>query len=160
MPQNKYTPPRSKFAPKLHYFHHFSSPLTVQAANVLANLGVEGDAALLVLDTKRLGRARNCGRVTRALIERAQLDLIRRSPMSSKMHRDSYEALVKDNLAWLEAQPRTLERDHIMMIVRQSVEHYYPPDGVRLCRFEPGHAAGYDWVNDAWIPIETKVTPA
>jgi len=46
--------------------------------------------------------------------------------MSMKMNRSAYEQLVEGNLAWLRAQPRTLERDHIIAIVEQSPEWLYP----------------------------------
>jgi hypothetical protein len=44
-----------------------------------------------------------------------------------KMTRDAYSALVESDLAWLRAQPRTLERDHVEMVLVDSVRTYYPP---------------------------------
>jgi hypothetical protein len=45
--------------------------------------------------------------------------------MSMKLNRAAYEKLVAEDVAWLELQPRTLERDHIIMIVKQSTDLYY-----------------------------------
>ncbi len=45
---------------------------------------------------------------------------------SKKMAEHSYAQLVDGDLAWLLAQPRTLERDHIEHIVRDSLRIYYP----------------------------------
>jgi hypothetical protein len=43
----------------------------------------------------------------------------------SEINRDAYEKLVDKNLAWLESVPRTLERDHVIAIVRNSPDMYY-----------------------------------
>lgn len=45
--------------------------------------------------------------------------------MSGIVTRAAYQRLVDEDLEWLEKQPRTLERDHIIDIVRDSVERYY-----------------------------------
>lgn len=45
---------------------------------------------------------------------------------SKKVNRATYERMIEENLAWLLAQPRTLERDHIEAIVRHSPEQEYP----------------------------------
>lgn len=29
----------------------------------------------------------------------------------------------------------------------------------RVCVFVPGHAAGYDWIDDAWVPMDDAVAP-
>jgi hypothetical protein len=42
------------------------------------------------------------------------------------MNRSAYQALIDEDIAWLMQQPRTLERDHIAMIVLQSIDTYYP----------------------------------
>ena len=47
------------------------------------------------------------------------------------MSRGEYEKLVVENIDWLLAQPRTLEREHVILIVRASVDHEYPP--MRTC---------------------------
>lgn len=46
--------------------------------------------------------------------------------MTGKLTRGAYERLVAEDLAWLDAQPRTLERDHVVAIVRASVDLFYP----------------------------------
>ena len=51
--------------------------------------------------------------------------------MIMRMSRIAYEAVVKEDIEWLLKQPLTLEREHIIMIVRASVEHEYPP--TRTC---------------------------
>jgi hypothetical protein len=47
------------------------------------------------------------------------------------MNRAGYEQLVAENIEWLLGQPRTLEREHIIEIVRASVAHEYP--STRTC---------------------------
>lgn len=43
----------------------------------------------------------------------------------SEINRAAYERLTAEDLVWLEQQPRTLERDHVIEIVRNSAEMYY-----------------------------------
>lgn len=45
--------------------------------------------------------------------------------MSGTITRAAYQQLVDEDICWLERQPRTLERDHVIDIVRHSVEVYY-----------------------------------
>lgn len=45
--------------------------------------------------------------------------------MSGKVTRAAFQQLIAENVAWLEAQPRTLEREHIIEIVRESERYYY-----------------------------------
>lgn len=45
--------------------------------------------------------------------------------MGGTLTRAAYQELVDEDIAWLERQPRTLERDHVIEIVRQSVAMYY-----------------------------------
>jgi hypothetical protein len=47
---------------------------------------------------------------------------------SKKINRTTYERLISEDIAWLMAQPRTLEREHIALVVRESVEQEYPPE--------------------------------
>ncbi len=42
------------------------------------------------------------------------------------MNKQAYESSIKENLAWLEKQEKTLERDHIISIVKNSVSLTYP----------------------------------
>src|SRR6185436_15773181 len=45
---------------------------------------------------------------------------------SKKLTRSGYERLVAEDIAWLRSLPRTLERDHVILICKQSVEQEYP----------------------------------
>jgi hypothetical protein len=45
--------------------------------------------------------------------------------MTSKLTRAAYEAMIDENLAWLDAQPHSLEREHIREIIRRSPMHEY-----------------------------------
>lgn len=51
--------------------------------------------------------------------------------MAGKMNRWGYQKLVDEDVAWLEQQPRTLERDHVIKVVKESVEAEYgkAPEG-------------------------------
>lgn len=49
--------------------------------------------------------------------------------MATKLDRRTYELLIEEDLAWLAAQPRTLERDHIIEIVKASPRHEYETTG-------------------------------
>jgi chromosome segregation ATPase len=42
-----------------------------------------------------------------------------------KVTRSAYEELIQEDIDWLMKQPRTLERDHIILIVKQSPEVEY-----------------------------------
>lgn len=60
--------------------------------------------------------------------------------MTSELNRSAYEQLVREDLEWLRSQPRTLEREHIEMIVRWSVERIYGPPAYSDRPFKPGSA--------------------
>lgn len=45
--------------------------------------------------------------------------------MSIRLNRESYQKLVDEDIEWLLKQPRSLERDHIESIVKNSVDIYY-----------------------------------
>lgn len=47
--------------------------------------------------------------------------------MPSKMNRKAYEELIQEDLKWLKKQPRTLEREHIIEIVKSSPDREYGP---------------------------------
>lgn len=47
----------------------------------------------------------------------------------TKMNRASYEQLIAEDVAWLLAQPRTLERDHIETVLRASPGREYDRGG-------------------------------
>ncbi len=45
--------------------------------------------------------------------------------MAHKMGRGSYQKLIDEDIEWLMKQPRTLEREHILQIIQDSVNFYY-----------------------------------
>lgn len=45
--------------------------------------------------------------------------------MSGRMNRQGYQQLVDEDIAWLKTVPRTLERDHILMILERAVGYEY-----------------------------------
>lgn len=45
--------------------------------------------------------------------------------MSTTLNRRSYERLIAEDIAWLEKMPQTLERDHILAVLRKAVEYEY-----------------------------------
>ena len=46
--------------------------------------------------------------------------------MGTKMNKSAFQKMIDENLEWLNKQPRTLERDHIEMILKESINYYYP----------------------------------
>jgi hypothetical protein len=46
--------------------------------------------------------------------------------MPTRLNREAYQKLIDEDVAWLEQQPRTLERDHVIAVLRASVDHEYP----------------------------------
>lgn len=49
--------------------------------------------------------------------------------MAGKVNRHAYQTMIDQDVAWLESMPRTLERDHAIMIVKDSVRAYYDRAG-------------------------------
>jgi hypothetical protein len=45
--------------------------------------------------------------------------------LTSKLTREAYEDLIKGDIGWLLMQPRTLERDHVLMVLKASADHEY-----------------------------------
>jgi len=44
-----------------------------------------------------------------------------------KLNKTKYEQLINEDIAWLKTKcPRTLEREHIIDVLRASIEHEYP----------------------------------
>jgi hypothetical protein len=43
-----------------------------------------------------------------------------------RLNKHGYEQLINEDIAWLEKIPRTLERDHIIAVLKCSIEHEYP----------------------------------
>ncbi len=48
--------------------------------------------------------------------------------MTMTLNRMAFQRLVDENIAWLTKQPHTLERQHVIDIVKASVDLYYPSD--------------------------------
>jgi len=47
--------------------------------------------------------------------------------MPTKMNRSAYQSMIKEDITWLiNSTTRSLERDHIRIILEQSVDLYYP----------------------------------
>ena len=77
--------------------------------------------------------------------------------MSSKMNRHAYQQLIDEDIAWLEKQPRTLERDHIALIVRQSVDAEYPDRIHELYRAEKlGRMAAWHGIHVTGMAITDR----
>ena len=51
--------------------------------------------------------------------------------MSMRLTRWAYASLVAESVAWLKTMPRTLERDHILMILGEAVRYEYDSDYAR-----------------------------
>ncbi len=47
--------------------------------------------------------------------------------MVTTLNRRAYETLISEDIEWLIKQPRTLERDHIEHVLRDSPRRMYPP---------------------------------
>ena len=45
-----------------------------------------------------------------------------------QLNRSGYQKLIDENIEWLEQQPRTLERDHTIEVLRWSVDAIYGPE--------------------------------
>jgi len=43
-----------------------------------------------------------------------------------RLNKEGYSQLIEEDIAWLEKIPRTLEREHIIAVLKASVEHEYP----------------------------------
>lgn len=64
--------------------------------------------------------------------------------MGTTMNRSAFEKLIAENIAWLEQQPRTLERDHIIDICRHAPDMYYgkrDEDGLITAVWNPARHA-------------------
>jgi len=42
-----------------------------------------------------------------------------------RLNKEGYQQLIDEDIVWLEKIPRTLERDHIIDVLRASVAHEY-----------------------------------
>jgi hypothetical protein len=45
--------------------------------------------------------------------------------MASEINKWAYEKLINEDIEWLLKQPRTLEREHIEVVLRHSPDRYY-----------------------------------
>lgn len=54
--------------------------------------------------------------------------------MPTTLNRDAFERLMTENLDWLLRQPRSLERDHVEMLLRDATRVYYDLPGSHLAR--------------------------
>lgn len=45
--------------------------------------------------------------------------------MAHKLTREAFRKLIAEDIAYLEALPRTLERDHIIMALKESEQFHY-----------------------------------
>lgn len=80
----------------------------------------------------------------------------------TKLNKEAFEKLTKQNLKWLKEQPITLERDHIEHILEWSVGQLYPKQVksalapvsqqrellIAYLEFEYGKNVDKDWIND------------
>jgi hypothetical protein len=65
--------------------------------------------------------------------------------MSGKITRQAYEKLIAENIEWLKAQPRTLERERIIKVLEDSISWYYDGIGSEskiIDVFQPIHEDG------------------
>ena len=45
--------------------------------------------------------------------------------MGMKVNREAYQKLIDEDIEWLLKQPRSLEREHIVSVFKNSVERLY-----------------------------------
>lgn len=68
--------------------------------------------------------------------------------MSMRLNRGAYAALADEDIAWLRAQPRTLEREHVIAVVEASKEFCYPEkyleDAALLAKLDAALSPGYE----------------
>jgi len=67
--------------------------------------------------------------------------------MSTRLTKDAFKALVDQDLQWLKSMPSSLERQHILMILLDAVEHYYPdaPDIRPASELTPEKLKAWQW---------------
>lgn len=59
--------------------------------------------------------------------------------MSLTLNKSAYTKLIEEDIDWVLKQPRTLERDHVVAVLKESIESFYPskeyiPPGFRSDR--------------------------
>ena len=77
--------------------------------------------------------------------------------MSMKITRAAYKQLIAEDLAWLDTLPRTLERDHVRLIVEHSEKNEYGPE------IHPSWEAAsvkdlLEAIRHQWKPLENNET--
>lgn len=50
----------------------------------------------------------------------------------ARLNKDAYKKLIAEDIAWLEEQPRTLERDHTIDVLRWSIDALYSKHDLRM----------------------------
>jgi hypothetical protein len=43
-----------------------------------------------------------------------------------RLNKHGYEQLINEDIEWLQKVPRSLERDHIIAVLKASIKHEYP----------------------------------
>ena len=51
--------------------------------------------------------------------------------MPTRLNRHAYEQLIREDIEWLMHQPPSLEREHILAVLRCSPDREYPREGDR-----------------------------
>lgn len=76
--------------------------------------------------------------------------------MSDQVTRSAYEGMIREDIEWLERQPRTLERDHVIEIVKRSPMHEYAEPELTLTAAVQGEreAIKAHLDSDAFMPSE------
>ncbi len=55
-----------------------------------------------------------------------------------RLNKQAYTKLVLDDLAWLMNQPKSLERDHIALILNDSIDRMYPKEAQKIDGYHAG----------------------
>lgn len=77
--------------------------------------------------------------------------------MTSRLTQHAYAKLIAEDIAWLRAQPRTLERDHLILVAQQSIEAEYPGQRLRdLEEIVELICQGIQWIRPSAGYLETQ----
>lgn len=47
--------------------------------------------------------------------------------MSLTLNKSAYARLIEEDIEWLLKQPKTLEREHIVAVLKESIDSFYRP---------------------------------
>ncbi len=47
--------------------------------------------------------------------------------MAAMLNRNAYQKLIDEDVEWVQRQSRTMERDHVLHVLKGSVAQHYPP---------------------------------